>query len=115
MNPMTVKTISAEELYERVNNKKETVLLDVRAEEKYKDYHIQDANIENINIHKAGILSEQKADAIHDLPKEKEIIVTCTTGNSAGKCARILADMDYDVVVLEGGITAWKQYLETKR
>ncbi|HLQ97547.1 MAG TPA: rhodanese-like domain-containing protein, partial [Candidatus Dormibacteraeota bacterium] len=32
---------------------------------------------------------------------------TCTTGNSAGKCADILEDKGYQVTVLEGGITAW--------
>lgn len=111
---MAVKTISAKELSERFSNKEETLLLDVRAEEKYEDYHIQDVNNETININKVGILSDQKTDAIQKLPKEKEIIVTCTTGNSAGKCAAILSEMDYNVVVLEGGITAWKQFLETK-
>jgi rhodanese-related sulfurtransferase len=48
------------------------------------------------------------------LPKDKEIIVTCTTGNSATRCATILSEKDYHVVVLEGGITAWKNYVETK-
>ncbi|MGE8204677.1 rhodanese-like domain-containing protein [Heyndrickxia sp. NPDC080065] len=46
------------------------------------------------------------------LPKHEEIVVTCTTGNSAMKCASILAEKDYKVTVLAGGLTAWKEYLK---
>ncbi|WP_347815353.1 rhodanese-like domain-containing protein [Cytobacillus oceanisediminis] len=41
------------------------------------------------------------------MPKEKEIIVACTTGNSAAGCAAILTE-----IVLEGGITAWKEFIK---
>ncbi|SFB09151.1 MULTISPECIES: rhodanese-like domain-containing protein [unclassified Bacillus (in: firmicutes)] len=110
---MTLKKISAEELFLRIENQEQLVLLDVRAEEKYNDYHIEDSSIENINIPKTEIL-EGKEDVLHSLPNGKEMIVTCTTGNSATRCATILSDKEYDVVVLDGGITAWKKYLETK-
>ena len=113
---MTLKKISPEELYEKMNNQEKIVLLDVRAEEKYNDYHIEDPTIENLNINKNDIfnLVENKEDSITSLPKEKGIIVTCTTGNSATKCATILSEREYDVTVLEGGITAWKEFLKTK-
>jgi len=113
---MTIKKISPEELFERMNNQEKLVLLDVRAEEKYNDYHIEHSSIENLNINKNDIfnLVENKEDAITLLPNKKEIIVTCTTGNSATKCATILSEKEYDVTVLEGGITAWKEFLKTK-
>ncbi|CAM3841571.1 rhodanese-like domain-containing protein [Mesobacillus zeae] len=113
---MTVKKISPEGLYEKMKGQEKVVLLDVRAEEKYKAFHIEEAGMENININKSDIftLAEDKEASIESLPKDKEIIVTCTTGNSATKCATILSEREYDVVVLDGGITAWKKYLETK-
>jgi rhodanese-related sulfurtransferase len=111
---MTVRRISAEELFDKMKTQDDIVLLDVRAEEKYEDYHIEDASIKNLNIPKNFIFDHDE-DAIRALPKEKAIIVTCTTGNSAAKCADILAEKDYDAVVLDGGVTAWKSYLETKK
>jgi rhodanese-related sulfurtransferase len=110
---MAVKIISAEELYEKAGNQDKLVLLDVRAEEKYKDYHIEEAAIKNINIPK-NFIFENNEEAIKGLPKEQEIVVACTTGNSAAKCANILSEKDYNVVVLDGGITSWKEYLRSK-
>ena len=43
------------------------------------------------------------------IDENKEIIVTCTTGNSAKKCATILEEKGYQVTVLEGGLMAWKE------
>ena len=113
---LTVKTITPEELFQKMNAQEKLVVLDVRAEEKYNDFHIEGSKIESLNINKADIfkLEENNQEDIHSLPKDKEIIVTCTTGNSATKCGNILSERDYDVVVLEGGITAWKEYLKTK-
>jgi rhodanese-related sulfurtransferase len=113
---MILKKISPEKLYEKMKDQEKILLLDVRTEGKYNEFHIKDTSIENLNIPKTNIfnIAENKEAAINTLPKEKEIIVTCTTGNSATKCATILSEREYDVVVLEGGITAWKKYLETK-
>jgi rhodanese-related sulfurtransferase len=113
---LTLKRISPKELYEKMKDQENIVLLDVRSEEKYNDFHIEDSSIENLNIQKTDIftLGENKEASITSLPKEKEIIVACTTGNSATKCATILSEREYDVIVLEGGITAWKEYLKTK-
>lgn len=110
---MAVRRISAEELYGKVKNDNEIMLLDVRAEEKYKDYHIEEKSIKNINIPK-NFIFENNGESLQALPKDQEIIVACTTGNSATKCANILSEKDYDVVVLDGGVTAWKSFLETK-
>jgi len=113
---MTINKISPEELFERMKNEEKIVVLDVRAEGKYNDYHIEHSTIENLNINKNEIfnLVDNKEDSINSLSKETEIIVTCTTGNSATKCATILSERAYDVTVLEGGITAWKEFLKTK-
>ncbi|PLS14747.1 rhodanese-like domain-containing protein [Bacillus sp. M6-12] len=111
---MTLNRILPEELNEKLKNKEKVFILDVRAEEKYKNFHIEDSSIKSIHIEKTDIfnLDENQQDAINSLPKKKEIIVTCTTGNSAAKCAVILSERGYDVAVLEGGLTAWKKFKE---
>ncbi|MEH7225384.1 rhodanese-like domain-containing protein [Bacillus sp. JJ1566] len=113
---MSLKKITPEELFQKMTEPERVLIVDVRAEDKYNDFHIEGPTIESQNIHKAEIfnLEEDKNQTIGSLPKDKEIIVTCTTGNSATKCANILSEQDYNVAVLEGGITAWKEYLKTK-
>ncbi|WP_144555052.1 rhodanese-like domain-containing protein [Bacillus sp. X1(2014)] len=113
---MTLKVISPKALYEKLQNNESIFLLDVRAEEKYNDYHITDTNIKNQNIPKNIIfdLEEKGVEGLQSLPKNSDILITCTTGNSARKCAEILSKKDYQVTLLDGGITAWKQYIDTK-
>ncbi|GAA0338240.1 hypothetical protein GCM10008967_30630 [Bacillus carboniphilus] len=107
---MSLKKITAEDFYKKLKKEK-VLLLDVRAEEKYNEYHIEDSNVDSLNINKMEIFKLEDAPSKElTLPKNREIVVTCTTGNSATKCASILSNLDYDVVVLEGGITAWKEY-----
>ncbi|WP_429741462.1 rhodanese-like domain-containing protein [Bacillus salipaludis] len=109
---LTTEKITPKELHERLERNEKVLLLDVRAEDKYQAEHIAALQIENLNIPKTIIfeVEETKEDAKLSLPREEEIIVTCTTGNSAGKCANILSGLDYKVKVLEGGLTAWKEY-----
>lgn len=113
---MPLKKITPEELFQKMNTQEKVVLLDVRAEDKYIDFHIDGPNIESQNIHKEEIYKseENKNEAFVSLPKDQEIVVTCTTGNSATKCANILSNQEYNVAVLEGGISAWKEFLKAK-
>ena len=109
---LTMKTIGPNILAEKLRKNEEVVILDVRAVEKYNDYHIKEENTDTINIEKSLIfaLGDGGDESKIVLPKNKEIIVTCTTGNSARKCAMILAEKEYNVILLEGGITAWKEF-----
>lgn len=106
---MKMKEITPKQLLEKLN--RETVcILDVRAKEKYEQNHLKHEHAENINIPKATIFAlEEDEDTPINLPlsKDKEIIVTCTTGNSARKCAKILSEKGYNVTLLEGGMTKW--------
>ncbi|WP_453993673.1 rhodanese-like domain-containing protein [Bacillus nitroreducens] len=113
---MPLKKISPQALHQKMNNGEKVFILDVRAEEKYNDYHIEGHHIESQNIHKSEIFSleEDIEKTLDSIARNTEIIVTCTTGNSATKCANILSKHEYDVTVLEGGITAWNEFLQTK-
>lgn len=108
---MTVKKISAKDFHDMLKGEEKVVLLDVRAEDKYHEFHIEDPKVEGCNIPKTIIFGQEEEGGKLPLPKDREIIVTCTTGNSAAKCADILERLDYQVKVLEGGVTAWKDYL----
>lgn len=110
-----VKKITARELFEKINSEEPITVADVRAAKKYDQFHIEATNVENFNVPKNEIfaLEYDEEKIIPQLPKNEEIIVTCTTGNSAAKCAALL-NKDYNVTVLEGGITAWKEYVSNE-
>lgn len=113
---MSVQKITPKELHERFQSERMLLLLDVRAEEKYNDYHIEAENKESRNIPKTIIfgLEEGGGDLSRiDLPTDREIVVTCTTGNSAAKCANILSRHHDSILLLEGGVTAWKEYINS--
>ncbi|WP_282140404.1 rhodanese-like domain-containing protein [Cytobacillus oceanisediminis] len=110
---MPLNKITPKELYEKMKQENVT-LLDVRAEEKYQAFHLEGSNIESLNIPKTHIINHTFEAETDSLPKGKEIIVACTTGNSAARCAAILSEREYNATVLEGGITAWKEFVETK-
>lgn len=107
-----MRTITPEELQRKIETNDDVVILDVRSAEKYNHDHINEKNVQSINIEKTNIfdLEEAGLEKIAGLPKQKEIIVTCTTGNSARKCSEILSDKGYNVTLLTGGITAWKEF-----
>lgn len=107
-----MKTILPKELNEKLKSE-EVFILDVRAEEKFAKEHIANS----INIPKTYLfdVQEQNTESIAKLPKDTEIIVTCTTGNSAKKCADILSEKGYRVTVLEGGLTAWKELRDKQK
>jgi rhodanese-related sulfurtransferase len=110
---LSTRSISPMELFQKLKKEESVFLLDVRAEEKFNDFHIKDVNLTTVNIPKTKIFNfEEKNTDL--LPEEKEIIVTCTTGNSASKCVKILLENEYNALVLEGGVSAWKEYLKEK-
>lgn len=92
------------------------IVLDVRSEEKFAHNHLKHENADTINVPKQRIFDVAHTDQSIDMPfsKETEVIVTCTTGNSAGKCAEILANQGYRATVLQGGMTAWNQATKTQ-
>jgi hydroxyacylglutathione hydrolase len=108
---MTYRMISPKELYEKIKKGEKTYLLDVRAEEKFNDFHIDAPGVITHNVPKTNIL--EGGEEVVTLPTEGEVIITCTTGNSAAKCAAILSEKDDNILVLEGGVTAWKEFLKT--
>lgn len=107
---MTIKKITPKELDEKITGNEKVAILDVRAEEKFQENHIEGSE----NIPKTVIFGLEDTGEQLPLSMEREVIVTCTTGNSAEKCANILDRLGFNVTVLEGGLTAWKEYQKTE-
>ncbi|UII57659.1 rhodanese-like domain-containing protein [Cytobacillus spongiae] len=105
-----LSTIQAKELKDQLEQGQDVIIVDVRAKEKFEAGHLSHPHANVQHIHKTEIFHREGTSMEDlDLPKETELIVTCTTGNSAAKCAALLADAGYQVKVLAGGLTAWHE------
>src|SRR5699024_2774349 len=100
--------MSPHQLHEQLQTK-QTKIIDVRASEKFAANHLTHEHATVLNIPKTEIFAMESTGKPIDVPfsKDEEVVFTCTTGNSATKCAHILADQGYQVKVLDGGMTAW--------
>jgi len=105
-----MKKITPQELQNKLNNNK-VAILDVRSKVKFELGRLKHENAENINILKTEIFSLEESQKEIDIPfsRDTEVIVTCTSGNSASRCTKILAEKGYNVTLLEGGMIAWNK------
>ncbi|AZI24750.1 MAG: rhodanese-like domain-containing protein [Pedobacter agri] len=96
-----MKEISVQELKEKIDNKEDFQLIDVR--ETF-EYEVSNLNGENIPL--GGILIE--ADKVS---KDKPVIVQCRSGKrSAAAVMQLEAQYGYENLYnLKGGILAWQE------
>jgi len=94
----------AEDIYKMLTEEpSQIILLDVRTKAEYEEEHIQIEGVETKNIP----LSEIE-ERLNELNKSKVLIVYCRSGARSGQACEILAQHNFTVFNLEGGITAWK-------
>jgi len=94
----------AEDIYKMLTEEpSQIILLDVRTKAEYKAEHIQIEGVETKNIP----LSEIE-ERLNELNKSKVLIVYCRSGARSRQACEILAQHNFTVFNLEGGITAWK-------
>ncbi|MDQ0229157.1 rhodanese-like domain-containing protein [Metabacillus malikii] len=69
-------------------------------------------HVRSVTIKDAAIIPQQELhERLHEIPKDKEIIVYCwdVWCNTAVKVAAFLLERGYKVKELSGGIAAWKE------
>ncbi|HAX47564.1 MAG TPA: rhodanese-like domain-containing protein [Ignavibacteria bacterium] len=85
------------------------ILLDIRAEDEYTDWHIKGS----LNIPVNSLISEGNflgiKEKLSTLPKDKLIITICAKGLNSQVAASILRDMGYNSVSLEKGMKGWNE------
>lgn len=104
-----IKTISAEELHQRMEQGKPLFILDVRNEEDFNDWKITGENIEFLNIPYYNFLEEEDEGIFTDIPTDREVIVVCAKGGASEFIVDTLQSKSFQASHLEGGMLSWSQ------
>lgn len=106
-NKSSIKEITTNELAEKMESSAASdsiVFINVREKYEYESGHVKGM----INIP----LSEFES-RIHEIPKNKEIVLFCRSGNRSKQAASILRENRYNhVVSVKGGIQQWNGPIE---
>jgi rhodanese-related sulfurtransferase len=94
-----VRGIKAREAAEKIESG-DAFVLDVRERQEWEAGHIPQAT----HISHAEIKAR-----LTEIPKDREVIVVCRSGNRSGHVGKELRDVGYDVLNLEGGMRAWHE------
>ena len=100
-------SLDAVELNNRLKAGKRPLVLDVRQPEEYRTAHIPGSKLIPL-----GELRRR----IDELPKSREIVCVCASGNRSSSAAKMLIDAGYNAVNMNGGMLTWRQArLEIKK
>ena len=108
---MAVKPMHSKEVAQKVMNKEDLFVLDVRNVDAFEDWKIEGENFEYLNIPYFDLLDGVE-DILEQLPEDKDILVVCAKEGSSIMVAEMLSDEGKDVSYLEGGMKAWSEHLE---
>jgi len=108
---MSVKEMTAKEVAQKVINKDELFILDVRNESDFNDWKIEGQNIEILNIPYFDLL-EGVEEVLDSIPSNKEVLVVCAKEGSSIFVAEMLSEAGLSVSYLKGGMKAWSEHLE---
>jgi rhodanese-related sulfurtransferase len=93
-------SMSAVELSEKMKNGKRPLVLDVRQREEYRSGHIAGAKLIPLN---------ELGSRMKELPKEREIVCVCASGNRSSSATRMLTGAGYNGINMKGGMSAWRR------
>jgi rhodanese-related sulfurtransferase len=99
--PVDVPAIAPEDLVAMLNRGGRPFLLDLRDAEEFKSYHLKEA---------VNIPLDDLQKRLRDLPRDRDILLTCHGGQQSIVGARVLHHLGIERVKrLDGGIIAWQQ------
>jgi len=91
------ESVSPQEAQQRIDAG--AMLLDVRESVEYQTFHAPAAKLISL-----GALDRR----LKELPKEREILVICNSGNRSAQAANLLSREGFKVTNIKGGMVAWQ-------
>lgn len=109
---MSLRKVTAKEIAQKVINREDLFILDVRNESEFNDWRIEGENVEVINKPYFELL--EGVDSIIDqLPKDQPILVVCAKEGSSEFVGEMLVEAGFDdVMFMAGGMKSWSEHLE---
>jgi len=95
-----VPSITAEELNEKLKFGKHPLVLDVRQPDEFRSGHIAGAKLIPLN---------ELQRKLSELPKGREIVCICASGNRSTSAAKLLVKEGFNVLNVQGGMLAWRR------
>lgn len=95
-----IPTLSPVEVQEKLKNGRRPFLLDVREKHELREGYISGAKLIPL-----GQLDKR----MRELPKEREIVCVCRSGNRSRSAAKMLIAAGYPASNLKGGMLAWRR------
>jgi glyoxylase-like metal-dependent hydrolase (beta-lactamase superfamily II) len=108
---MAVNVMTSKEVTNKVFNKEELFILDVRNENDFYDWKIEGDNFEYLNVPYFELLDGVE-EIIEKIPSDKEVLVVCAKEGSSVMVAEMLSEAGLTVSYLKGGMKAWSEHLE---
>lgn len=108
---MAVNMMTAHEVTQKVFNKAELFILDVRNEDAFTDWKIEGENFEYLNIPYFDLLDGVE-EILEKIPSNKDILVVCAKEGSSVMVAEMLSEAGLTVSYLQGGMKSWSEHLE---
>ena len=97
-NTAKYKSITAEELNEKIERGDDFLLLDVRTPAEHASQAIEGSYLLPV---------QELPHRVAELPRDREIVVYCRVGNRSAFASTYLTRLGFNVKNLEGGIVAW--------
>jgi phage shock protein E len=91
------REVSVDQAYEMYQN--DVFVLDVRTQEEWDEYHAPDTTL---------IPLDQLQARINEVPKDREILVVCRSGNRSQEARDILLAAGYNATSMTGGLLDWR-------
>ena len=108
---MSLNVMTSKEVTQKVFNKEELFILDVRNESDFNDWKIEGEHFDYLNVPYFELLDGVE-EILDKIPADQEVLVVCAKEGSSVMVADMLSDAGLNVSYLKGGMKAWSEHLE---
>ena len=108
---MTITGMTPKDVAQKIMNKENLFILDVRNHSDFQDWKIEGKNFEHFNIPYFELLDGVEG-MINQIPSDKQVLVACAKEGSSIMVAEMLEEAGLSVSYLQGGMKAWSEHLE---
>lgn len=103
----TIQQMTTTQLQDKLQQQSNssTVFIDVREDNEFTEGHIEGF---------ANLPLSSLSNSMSQIPKDKEIVIICRSGNRSMQAAKLLQEQGYSSIVnIEGGILKWQGPVKT--